>query len=103
MTSRVTRTKVEILFDAPLVDAVREIVVQAGASGHTLLPVLGGSGRSGQWNEDRISAADSKVLLLTIVNGQTAERIVRGLEPLLDSHGMIVITSSVGVVREARF
>lgn len=99
----VERMKVEILFDAPLVGAVTDIVATAGARGYTLFPALGGTGQSGQWSRDGMSAPDSKQLLLTIASEEVAAEIVRGLEPLLDSHGIIVMTSRVGVVRDSKF
>ena len=97
------RVKVEILFDGPLAGAVTEIVTKAGAGGYTLFAALGGSGDNGVWSGDGVSAADTKRLLLTVVTEEAAEQIVRGLEPLLDSQGIIVVTSQVGVVRAAKF
>lgn len=103
MTPTVERLKVEIIFDAPLVDTVTAIVTEAGAGGYTIIRALAGSGRSGRWSEDLMSAADTRMLLLTIATDEVAMEIVNALEPLLDSYGMIVITSRVGVVREGRF
>lgn len=99
----VERLKVEVIFDAPLVDVVSDIVTRAGAAGFTIFPALGGSGRNGRWSEDDMSAADTKLLLLTIATEDAAKKIVSALEPLLDTYGMIVMTSHVGVVREGRF
>lgn len=103
MTPTVEHLKVEIIFDAPLVETVTDIVMQAGAGGYTIIPALSGSGRSGRWSEDLVSAADTRMLLLTIATDDVATEIVNALEPLLDSYGMIVITSRVGVVRVGRF
>ena len=103
MNANIERLKVEILLDAPLADLVTGIVEEAGAGGYTLLPALGGSGRNGRWSEDRVSAADTKLLLVAIATDETAETIVHRLEPLLDSHGLIVMTTRVGVVRAQKF
>lgn len=103
MNASIERVKVEILLDAPLVELVVTIVEEAGAGGYTLLPTLGGSGRNGRWSEDRVSAADSKLILVAIATDETAGTIVRRLEPLLDSHGLIVTTSRIGVVRGQKF
>lgn len=103
MKASIERVKVEILLDAPLIDIVTRIVDTSGASGYTLVPALGGSGRNGRWSEDRVSTADTKILMLCIAPDEIAEVILRGLEPLLDSHGLIVMTSRVGVVRGSRF
>lgn len=103
MNASIEQVKVEILLDAPLVDLVIRIVEEAGVSGYTLLPALGGSGRNGRWREDRVSGADTKLLLLVIATEDTAETIVRGFEPLLEAYGLIVITTRVGVVRGEKF
>ena len=103
MNASIERIKVEILLDAPLVDVVTSIVEAAGAGGYTILPALGGSGSNGRWREDRVTGADTKLLLLVIATEDTAETIVRGLEPLLETYGLIVITTRVGVVRSEKF
>lgn len=103
MNASVERMKVEILLDAPLVDVVTGIVEAAGAGGYTILPALGGSGHNGRWREDRVTGADTKLLLLAVASDDVAEAIVRGLEPLLDSYRMIVMTSRVAVVRGDKF
>ena len=103
MNASIERVKVEILLDAPLVTLVTRIINEAGAGGYTILPALGGSGHNGRWREDRLSGADTKLLLLAIATDQIADTIVRGLEPLLDSHRLIVMTTRIGVVRAEKF
>lgn len=103
MNASIDRVKVEILLDAPLVDVVTGIVEAAGAGGYTILPALGGSGSSGRWHEDRVTGADTKLLVLAVASDDVAEAIVRGLEPLLDSYRLIVMTTRVGVVRGDKF
>jgi PII-like signaling protein len=103
MNATIERMKVEILIDEPLVDLVTRLVEEAGAGGYTILPALGGSGNNGRWREDRVTGADTKLLLLVIATEDTAETIVRGLEPLLETYGLIVITTRVGVVRSEKF
>jgi hypothetical protein len=103
MSASIERMKVEILLDVPLVDVVTGIVEAAGAGGYTILPALGGSGHNGRWREDRVTGADTKLLLLAVASDDIAEAIVRGLEPLLDSQGLIVMTTRVGVVRGEKF
>lgn len=103
MNASIERVKVEILLDAPLVDLVADIVEKAGAGGYTLVRALGGSGHNGRWSEDRVSAADTKLILLAIATDRIAEAIVSQLEPLLSSHGLIVMTTRIGVVRGEKF
>lgn len=103
MNASIERIKVEILLDAPLVDVVTRIVEEAGAGGYTILPALGGSGINGRWREDRVTGADTKLLVLAVASDDVAEAMVRGLEPLLDSYRLIVMTTRVCVVRGEKF
>jgi len=103
MNGMVDRTKIEILLDAPLARRAIDIVERAGVSGYTLFPASGGAGRGGRWSEDQITQADSKTLILTIAPHDKAQAIVAALEPLLQSHGIIVMTSLVQVVRPEKF
>lgn len=103
MSATIERRKIEILLDAPLVATAIGIIERAGVTGYTLLPASGGAGRGGRWSDDQVTRADSKVLLLTIARVEQTDAIVAALEPLLDSHGMIIMLSSVQVVRADKF
>ncbi len=102
MNASVERTKVEILLDAPHARLAMAILEKFG-TGYTLFPASGGAGRGGRWSEDQVAAADTKVLLLAIASAETAEAIVAEFEPLLETHGMIILTSYIQVVRANRF
>jgi len=103
MSMTTERTRVEILLDEPLVRTVVEIIERAGVTGYTHFVAAGGSGRSGRWTDDQVTRADSKVLILTIATTETAKVIVAELAPLLESHGIVIMLSSVQVVRADRF
>lgn len=103
MSAAVERTKVEILLDAPLVRIAVAIVERFGTGGYTLFPASGGAGSGGRWSDDQVTSADSKVLVLTIASAETARAIIAEFEPLLETHGIIVMTSRVQVVRANKF
>ena len=99
----VTRTRIEILADAPLVPRVVAALHQAEVHGHTVLPALSGSGRTGSWSEERVTAAESKRLVVAIASLEHAAAFVDAVGPLLESHGMLLTLSDVQVVRGDRF
>lgn len=101
MIATAERTRIEIVLDAPL--ARTAIIEQAGVTGYTLFTASGGAGDGGRWNDDQVTRADSKVLLLTIATAVKAEAILTALEPLLESHGIIIMLSSVRIVRPEKF
>ncbi len=103
MTETVERVRVEILVDQPLLRRVEQVAADAGISGYTLLPLLGGRGASGPWRDDQLSGAQAKVLFLTITSRTRADRLTDALADLLDSHGLLLAISRVEVIRGAKF
>ena len=99
----VTRTRIEILADAPLVPRIISALRQAEVHGHTVLPALSGAGRSGSWSEERVTAAESKRLVIAIASPEHASALVDAIGPLLESHGMLLTLADVQVVRGERF
>jgi hypothetical protein len=103
MTQMVSRRRIEVLVDAPLMRRVLAAAATAGVTGYTLLPTLGGAGESGSWSDDQVSGAESKIMFLTVTSEQKAEALINALTPLLESHGLILMTSVVDVVRGGKF
>ena len=99
----VTRVRIEVLADAPLVSRVVAALHKAEVHGHTILPVLSGSGRGGSWSEERLTDAESKRLIVAIGSREHAASFVDAVGPLLESHGMLLTLSDVQVVRGDRF
>jgi PII-like signaling protein len=99
----VTRKRIEILADAPLVPRIVSAIDAAGISGHTVLPVLAGRSSKGSWSEDRLSGAQSKLIVLTIASFERADALLESLAPILDSHGLLVTMDDVSVIRGERF
>lgn len=99
----VQRRKIEILVDMPLLRRVTEAAAAAGVSGHTLLPVLGGTGQGGSWSDDQVTGAQAKVIFVTVTSEEKAQALIAALTPMLDSHGLLLTTSAVEVVRGGKF
>jgi PII-like signaling protein len=99
----VIRKRIEILTDAPLVPRIAAACEAAGISGHTVIPALSGRGRAGYWSEDRLSGAQSKVVVLAIASSERADALLEALAPVLDSHGLLVSVGEVAVIRGERF
>ena len=76
--------RVEIIIEAPMENRLTEALENTGVTGFTILPVLGGSGRSGRWTrEGQISRAGGMVAVI--------------------GHGAIKKQTSVGPTRLALF
>ncbi|ANY20674.1 hypothetical protein A6F68_02173 [Tsuneonella dongtanensis] len=102
MVETVTRKRLEILSDTPLVRVVTQAIEDAGISGWTVVPVTSGRGREGRWNEERVTGAD-KSLVLAIASEEKANILIDRLAPILTSHGLLLTMANVQVVRGERF
>ena len=98
----VTRKRIEILADEPLMPRLLAALAECGIGGHTLLPALSGAGRTGRWHDERLTGA-SKVVLMAIASAEDSDRLVEKLAPLLDSHRLLLTVGDVQVVRGDRF
>lgn len=103
MTDTVHRRKLEILVDAPLVRRITAAAEAVGVSGYTLLPTLGGAGHGGRWSDDQVTGADAKIMFVTVTDEARAAALTDALAPLLESHGLLLVSSIVEVVRAAKF
>ncbi len=99
----VTRKRIDVLADAPLVPRIVSALTQAGVHGHTVLPAVSGAGRTGEWSEDRLTGAATKQWVVAIASADHADVLVDALGPLLDSHRLLLTISDVQVVRGDRF
>ena len=103
MVETVTRKRIEILVDTPLVPRIVRHIKAAGISGWSLIHVDSGGGREGEWRHDEVSGAATKTIVLAIANAAKSATLVDALQPLLDSHGLLLTVGEVEVVRGDRF
>lgn len=103
MTTTTLRRKVEILVDSPLVPRIAAAAAGVGVTAYTLVPTLGGAGHGGEWSDDQVTGADSKVIFTTVTTEEKAAALTDALTPLLESHGLLLLISTVEVVRAQKF
>lgn len=103
MIETTSRDRIEVLVDAPLAPTLAQLSEKVGLTGHTLIRTESGRGRHGEWSEDLISGATAKYIFLAIANREKADRFLEALVPLLDSHGLVVLRSTVEVIRPEKF
>jgi hypothetical protein len=99
----ISRRRIEVLADEPLIPAIVRIASDLGIMHYTLLPTLGGAGAHGRWRDDQLSGATAKLLLLFITSHEHADAFIERLAPLLESHHLMLLISDVEVVRGAKF
>ena len=72
-----TAKRVEIVIEAPLERRLTEALTGAGVTGYTVLPVLGGSGRSGLWSrEGQVGRAGGMVAVICLIRPDRLEGLL---------------------------
>ena len=97
------RTRIEILVDAPLVPQIVTLLSKHAIRGHTVMPTLSGEGEAGAWDDDLITSAQHKISLLVVAEPGKADAFIEDIRPLLDSYGLIVMLSTINVLRPEKF
>lgn len=96
--------RVEITIEAPMERRLTQALEQAGITGYTLLPVLGGSGRSGAWSrEGQVSRAGGMVMLVCIVREERLDVLLQAAFDMLERHIGVVCVTDCDVLRAERF
>lgn len=96
--------RVEIIIEAPMEQRLTDVLVNAGVKGFTVLPVLGGSGRSGQWSrEGQVSAAGGMVAVVCIIRPNRLEDLLDAAFSVVDRHIGVVSVTNCQVLRAERF
>lgn len=96
--------RVEIIIEAPLERRLTDAIVAAGVTGFTVLPVLGGSGRSGQWSRDgQVSAAGGMVAIVCILRPERVDALLDTAFKVVERHIGVVSVTDCEVLRAERF
>lgn len=96
--------RVEIIIEAPMQRRLEDALARAGFSGYTILPVIGGNGRSGPWSrEGQVSLAGGLVAVICIVAPDKKDRLLDAAFAVLERHIGVVSVSDCEVLRAERF
>lgn len=96
--------KVEIIIETVMERQISRALTEAGVTGFTILPVLGGSGRWGSWSrEGNVSRAGGMIAVVCLIAPERLERLLDALFPLLDEHIGVVSVTDARILRAERF
>lgn len=96
--------RIEIIIEAPMARRLTEALARAGVTGWTVLPVLGGSGRSGAWSrEGEVSAAGGMVAVVCLIRPERKEALLEAAFAVVARHIGVVSVSPCEVIRAERF
>lgn len=91
---------IELVMESRLTDALRG----AGVTGYSVLPVLGGSGRSGPWSrEGQVTRAGGMVQVVCIIRPDRLDALLDAAFSVVERHIGVVTVSDCEVLRAERF
>lgn len=95
--------RVEITIEAVMQSRLTDAIATAGVTGYTILPVLGGSGRSGDWTREGQVGRTGMVQVVCIVRPERVDALLDAAFAVVDRHiGVVCVTDCV-VLRAERF
>lgn len=96
--------RVEIIIEAPMERRLTQAITEAGVTGFTVLPVLGGSGRSGRWSrEGQVSRAGGMVAVVCLVGAGRLDALLDAVFAVVERHIGVVSVTDAQVVRADKF
>ncbi len=95
--------RVEIIIEAPMEGRLTDALAAAGVTGFTVLPVLGGSGRSGQWSREGQVGRSGMVAVVCLVAPDRLDALLEAAFAVVQRHIGVVSVGDVQVIRPMRF
>ena len=95
--------RVEIIIEAPMEGRLTEALMRAGVTGFTVLPVLGGSGRSGQWSRDGQLGRAGMVAVICLIRPEKLDMLLDAAFAVVERHIGVVSVTDTQVLRAERF
>ncbi len=95
--------RVEIIIEAPMEARLTAALTDAGVTGFTILPVLGGSGRSGQWTREGQVGRSGMVAVVCLIKPERLDDLLDAAFAVVQRHIGVVSVSDAQVLRAERF
>jgi len=98
------KKRIEIVVEAPLLRRITAKLDETGVTGWSVVPILAGHGRDGDWSaEGQIGTASQMVMLITIVDAAKLDAVLDSVFALVSHQIGFVTVSDIAVVRPERF
>ncbi|MDJ0857727.1 MAG: transcriptional regulator [Dinoroseobacter sp.] len=96
--------RVAIIIEAPMERRLSDALISAGVTGFSILPVLGGSGRSGKWSrEGQVGRAGGMVQVVCIIRPERLDALLDAAFKVVENHIGVVTIGDCEVLRAERF
>lgn len=98
-----TAKRVEIVIEAPLERRLTDAITEAGVTGYTVLPVRGGSGRSGKWTREGQIGRAGMVAVVCLIKPERLDTLLEAAFAVVEKHIGVVSITDAQVLRAERF
>ncbi len=96
--------RVEITIETVMQSRLTDALTRAGVTGYTVLPVLGGSGRSGEWSrQGQVSRGQGMVQVICIIKPERVDDLLEAAFAVVERHIGVVSVVDCEVLRAERF
>ena len=96
--------RVAIIIEQVMQSRLTSALEEAGVTGFTILPVLGGSGRSGAWSrEGQVSRGPGMVQVVCIIRPERLDEMLEAAFAVVERHIGVVTVSDCEVLPPERF
>ena len=95
--------RVEIVIEAPLEKRLTKALSESGVTGYTVLPVLGGSGRSGQWTREGQVGRAGMVSVVCLIKPERLDTLLDAAFTVVKKHIGVVSITDAQILRADRF
>lgn len=95
--------RVAIIIEAPMERRLTDALDEAGVQGYSILPVLGGSGRSGQWSREGQVGRSGMMQVVCIIRPERLDALLEAAFKVVERHMGVVTISDCEVLRAERF
>jgi len=96
--------RVVIVIEEPMRGRLEKALRDSGVTGFSILPVLGGHGRSGSWSsEGQVSRSGGMVQFVCITSPERLDALLEGAFAVVERHMGVVTVSDCEVLRAHRF
>ncbi|MDF2371410.1 MAG: transcriptional regulator [Rhizobiaceae bacterium] len=98
-----TAKRIEIVIEKPLEGRLTDALTKAGVTGYTVVPVRGGSGRSGPWTREGQVGRAGMVMVICLIKPERLDALLEAAFAVVERHIGIVSISDALVLRADRF
>ncbi|MEM1375484.1 MAG: transcriptional regulator [Pseudomonadota bacterium] len=95
--------RVEITIEAPMERRLRKALEEAEITGYTILPVLGGSGRSGSWSREGQVGRSGMVQFICIIRAERLNTLLDAAFAVVEKQIGVVCITDAEILRAERF